>query len=153
MRRCVDDSAKSKSCTRSSEDEKKAPPVRSRRFGGASLIGLPIPIPPHVREVARSFGRAAKPASRGEWRTPPLWGVRDSGPYLHDGRAETLEQAIAFHEGEASSVIGAYFKLPGGERQAILRFLESLEAPTQVMARGEGREAPDSQPLGVVGLR
>lgn len=22
-----------------------------------------------------------------EWRTPPLWGFPDSGPYLHDGRA------------------------------------------------------------------
>ena len=27
------------------------------------------------------------PASRFEWRTPPLWGFRDSGPYLHDGLA------------------------------------------------------------------
>ncbi len=42
-----------------------------------------------------------RPASRREWRTPPLWGIRDSDPYLHDGRAETLEQAIALHEGEA----------------------------------------------------
>ena len=25
-------------------------------------------------------------ASKQEWRTPPLWGFRDSGPYLHDGR-------------------------------------------------------------------
>ena len=30
----------------------------------------------------------------GEWRTAPLWGVADSGPYLHDGRAVTLEAAI-----------------------------------------------------------
>ena len=35
-------------------------------------------------------------ATQREWRTPPLWGCRDSGPYLHDGRAQTLEQAIAF---------------------------------------------------------
>ena len=26
-------------------------------------------------------------ADGSEWRTPPLWGYRDSGPYLHDGRA------------------------------------------------------------------
>ena len=30
----------------------------------------------------------------GEWRTAPLWGVADSAPYLHDGRAATLEEAI-----------------------------------------------------------
>src|SRR5262249_48305510 len=29
-----------------------------------------------------------------EWRTPPLWGLRDSAPYLHDGRAQTLDDAI-----------------------------------------------------------
>src|SRR5262249_3437613 len=34
-------------------------------------------------------------AARREWRTAPLWGLRDSAPYLHDGPAETLEQAIA----------------------------------------------------------
>jgi hypothetical protein len=45
-------------------------------------------------------------ASRQEWRTPPLWGIRDSGPYLHDGRATTFEQAIAIHggEGQASAI-------------------------------------------------
>ena len=41
-------------------------------------------------------------ASAKEWRTPPLWGFRDSGPYLHDGRAEDLEQAVAAHGGEAA---------------------------------------------------
>ena len=37
-----------------------------------------------------------------EWRTPPLWGVRDSAPYMHDGRAETLLEAISMHDGEAA---------------------------------------------------
>ena len=41
------------------------------------------------------------PASRFEWRTPPLWGFRDSGPYLHDGRADTIDHAVALHGGEA----------------------------------------------------
>ncbi len=36
-----------------------------------------------------------------EWKTPPLWGVRDSGPYLHDGRAITIEEAIEWHGGES----------------------------------------------------
>jgi cytochrome c peroxidase len=38
-----------------------------------------------------------------EWRTPPLWGFRDSGPYLHDGRAKNLEEAVAFHDGQAAN--------------------------------------------------
>ena len=37
-----------------------------------------------------------------EWRTPPLWGYRDSGPYMHDGRAQSLEEAVALHEGQGA---------------------------------------------------
>ena len=43
-------------------------------------------------------------ATRAEWRTPPLWGFRDSGPYLHDGRAQTLEQAVAMHGGQGAGL-------------------------------------------------
>jgi CxxC motif-containing protein (DUF1111 family) len=32
-----------------------------------------------------------------EFRTPPLWGVADSAPYLHDGSAKTLRDAILAH--------------------------------------------------------
>ena len=68
-------------------------------------------------------------ALRHEWRTPPLWGVRDSAPYLHDGRAATLEQAIAFHGGEATSVTQKYFQLSPEQRTQVLTFLRSLVAP------------------------
>jgi CxxC motif-containing protein (DUF1111 family) len=71
----------------------------------------------------------ATPASRREWRTPPLWGVRDSGPYLHDGRAETLEQAIALHGGEALQTRNRYFRLEPRERICVQTFLKSLVAP------------------------
>ena len=30
-------------------------------------------------------------------RTAPLWGLRARAPYLHDGRASTILQAILFH--------------------------------------------------------
>jgi CxxC motif-containing protein (DUF1111 family) len=67
--------------------------------------------------------------SQGEWRTPPLWGVRDSGPYLHDGRAETLEQAIALHGGEGKEPSNRYFALTTHSRQRVQEFLQSLVAP------------------------
>jgi CxxC motif-containing protein (DUF1111 family) len=70
-------------------------------------------------------------AMRQEWRTPPLWGVRDSGPYLHDGRADTLEQAIAFHGGQAAGVTTKFFQLKPEERQQVIAFLKSLTAPDQ----------------------
>ena len=46
-----------------------------------------------------------------EWRTPPLWGFRDTAPYRHDGRANDLEDAVAFHGGESVSSTIAFFKL------------------------------------------
>ena len=46
-----------------------------------------------------------------EWRTPPLWGFRDSAPYLHDGRAKNLEEAVALHGGEAKEPAKRFFKL------------------------------------------
>jgi CxxC motif-containing protein (DUF1111 family) len=68
-------------------------------------------------------------ARRLEWRTPPLWGFRDSGPYLHDGRAEDLEQAVAFHEGQAARSAQRFFMLSSKQRQKIEAFLKSLTAP------------------------
>ena len=74
--------------------------------------------------------RVAEPlATQQEWRTPPLWGVRDSAPYMHDGRAQTLEQAIALHGGEATRSAQRYFALLPNERQQVLAMLKSLTAP------------------------
>ena len=61
-----------------------------------------------------------------EWRTPPLWGVADSAPYLHDGRAETLSEAIAAHGGEAKFSTMKYLALPRSDRMAMIAFLNSL---------------------------
>jgi CxxC motif-containing protein (DUF1111 family) len=88
---------------------------------GPSASGKPAPSP------ATKTG----PASRFEWRTPPLWGFRDSGPYLHDGRAGTLEQAVALHGGEATQAARAFFALKPQERQQLEAFLKSLTAPIE----------------------
>ncbi len=64
-----------------------------------------------------------------EWRTPPLWGVADSAPYLHDGRAPTLEQAILLHQGQATRAAARFHELdPVGQGQ-VIAFLKSLRAP------------------------
>ncbi len=63
------------------------------------------------------------------WRTPPLWGVRDSGPWLHDGRAQTIEAAIAVHAGEAQASMLKWRALHQSERLALRAFLETLVAP------------------------
>ena len=64
-----------------------------------------------------------------QWKTPPLWGVADSAPYLHDGSAATLIDAIRRHQGEAKGVTTAYQALPAVDQAAVVKFLESLKAP------------------------
>lgn len=64
-----------------------------------------------------------------EWRTPPLWGVHDSAPYMHDGRAETLLEAITMHEGESSGTRDRFLQLSLEDRQAVIEFLHTLVAP------------------------
>ena len=64
-----------------------------------------------------------------EWKTPPLWGLRDSGPFLHDGRAKTIEAAIAQHGGEAASSAKRFAALPRPERSRLIGFLTTLAAP------------------------
>ncbi len=64
-----------------------------------------------------------------EWRTAPLWGLRDSAPYMHDGRAETVLEAIAMHDGEAQKTRNHFFALPFEDQQAILVFLDTFAAP------------------------
>ena len=70
-----------------------------------------------------------------EWKTPALWGVADSAPYLHDGSAATLKDAIQRHGGDARAVRDRYKALSGDEQAAVLAFLGTLKAP------------PDARPL------
>lgn len=71
---------------------------------------------------------------RGEWRTPPLWGLRDSAPYLHDGRALSLEQAVALHGGQGAASVYRFRALGPGQKSKVLAFLNSLTAPGRATA-------------------
>ena len=70
--------------------------------------------------------QSAKPS---EWRTSPLIGMRFMKTYLHDGRAETLEQAIVLHGGEGSEAAGSVQKfqeLDDDRRAELLAFVAGL---------------------------
>lgn len=66
-----------------------------------------------------------------EWKTPPLWGVRDSAPYLHDGRAATLEAAILQHGGEARFSAERFAELSGDQQLRVLAFVNAAGAPNK----------------------
>ena len=67
-----------------------------------------------------------------EWRTPPLWGIglteQVSGHtyFLHDGRARSLLEAVLWHGGEAQVQRDAVTEMTTADRDALIRFLESL---------------------------
>ncbi|MBL8752484.1 MAG: hypothetical protein JNK15_04205 [Planctomycetes bacterium] len=71
-------------------------------------------------------GMAEPNAGVGMFRTPPLWGIRDTAPYMHDGRAETLFAAIQAHDGEAVAVRAAFLARPAADQNALLLFLADL---------------------------
>ena len=84
-------------------------------------------------------------ASPQMWRTPPLWGLGslkyvqsqktgalegsadpDQVRYLHDGRARTVLEAIAWHDGEAARSRAAFEALSAADRNALIAFINSL---------------------------
>lgn len=80
-------------------------------------------------------GRPDFQANGAEWRTAPLWGlglvhtVNANAGFLHDGRAETIEEAILWHGHENSEARGAwefFVALSRSQRNDLLAFLESL---------------------------
>ena len=64
-----------------------------------------------------------------EFITARLWGVADTAPYMHDGRATSLDEAIRLHGGEARSVRDNYLRLDRNDRGRIIGFLKSLKTP------------------------
>ena len=73
----------------------------------------------------------ATPAAEGTiparvFLTRPLWGLADTAPYLHDGRAPTVHDAIVLHGGEARAARDAYLALAEQDRAGVRVFLASL---------------------------
>ena len=67
-----------------------------------------------------------------EWRTTPLWGVglqekvNAHTCFLHDGRARNFTEAIMWHGGEGEASKNLFRQMPREDRNALIRFLESL---------------------------
>jgi CxxC motif-containing protein (DUF1111 family) len=65
-------------------------------------------------------------APAGFFKTPPLWGTKDTAPYMHDGRAENFVEAILAHYSEAAGVKAAYQALSPSNQAALIAFLNDL---------------------------
>jgi CxxC motif-containing protein (DUF1111 family) len=67
-----------------------------------------------------------------EWKTRPLWGicltktVNPAAGFLHDGRADTIEEAILWHDGEAANSRTLFASLTAEQREQLVSFVMSL---------------------------
>ena len=60
---------------------------------------------------------------------PKLNDIVDTPPYLHDGRAMTLTEAILFHGGEAQDARDSFEQLSERRKDNLMAFLYSLRTP------------------------
>ena len=92
-----------------------------RSAAGAALLG-----PAAARRRHRRRHRAGRRRRPREIRTPALWGLGLRRPFLHDGSAATIEDAIERHGEEAGLARDGYLRLDPAERARLLAFLSSL---------------------------
>src|SRR5262249_45830184 len=59
--------------------------------------------------------------------TRHLWGLYNSGPFLHHGKFSTMREAIENHNGEAITSREAFDRLSPAERDEVIEFLKSLQ--------------------------
>ncbi len=71
-------------------------------------------------------GIAQAAAGTTEMRTSPLWGLSWRKPYLHDGRAQTVDAAIRAHAGEAAPSRQQYLQLDSNSQRQLLAYLNTL---------------------------
>lgn len=76
---------------------------------------------PKLAESVDEIGTGAR-----VFLTENLWGVGSTAPYLHDGRATTLAEAILEHGGEAEESRAAFRALSPEGRSSVVTFLENL---------------------------
>ena len=86
----------------------------------------------HDMGEALADGRPDFRANGRQWRTPPLWGlgliraVNGHQRLLHDGRADGVLEAVLWHGGEAKAQRERVRGLSAADREALVRFVDSL---------------------------
>lgn len=66
-------------------------------------------------------------AGNRKFLTRKLWGVGNSGPYMHHGKFTTMREAILAHSGEALQTRQAFQRLSDYDRDCVIEFLKSLQ--------------------------
>ena len=81
-------------------------------------------------ELAEDFSTASERQNR-EFISAKLWGVADTAPYMHDGRALTLSEAIRLHGGEAAAARDNFLSMNQRQQRQLITFLKTLRNPAR----------------------
>ncbi len=79
-----------------------------------------------LHDIGTADGIAQGNARPNELRTTPLWGLQESAPYLHDGSAATIQDAIKRHGNQAAASRKAFDGLSWHLQQSLVEFLEAI---------------------------
>lgn len=127
------DQAQCSVCHRPSYTTGKVPfPALSSKALEGQLIFPYTDLLLHDMGEGLADGRPDFKANGRQWKTPPLWGiglipqVNGHMRLLHDGRADGVEEAILWHGGEAEESRRTFMNYTANEREALIRFVESL---------------------------
>lgn len=109
-----------------SPELKNDPQRRATRNYFLVQMGLP-----RMEHDPGRFAVTEEPGDMGAFRTPPLRQVAETGPYMHNGHFETLEEVIDFYDrgGGSDPNLSPLMKplgLSAGEKEALTAFLHSL---------------------------
>jgi CxxC motif-containing protein (DUF1111 family) len=113
--------------------EMRRPPLTYDPALGGYPVWLFSDLKRHDMGAANAARHVQRGVALGDYLTPRLWGVADSAPYLHDGRAPSLDYAIAGHDGEGAAARAAFAALPFEERAPLRVYLMSLRREPRVI--------------------
>ena len=112
--------------------------LKRHRMGRHLADGQPTSVGQADGSVLRSVDQSVAVVPVDVFLTAELWGVGNTGPWLHDGRAGTLEEAIQLHGEDDPATVGdagrseaqesrdAFAALSGEDREAVVTFLKNL---------------------------
>jgi len=102
-----------------------------------ALHGYPVWLFSDLKRHDMGNANAAQHVQRrvalNDYLTPRLWGVADSAPYLHDGRAPSFDYAIGGHDGEGAAARAAFVALPFNDKGPLRVYLMSLRREPRVI--------------------
>ena len=104
---------------------------------GRALVELYGDLKRHAMGAGLAEGVDEVGTGAATFLTRNLWGVGSTAPYLHDGRATTLTEAILEHGGEAAPSRVSFQTLPLEPRRDLIAFLDNL-----VLFKVEGEAQP-----------